>query len=58
VILDLGHFRFGNDQEQESSVDSNSNLVEDDMEDDGTIVCNLCDKILLCSLCGKLMSEI
>ena len=33
MILDLGHFRFVNDKEQESS--SNSNLVDDMEEDDG-----------------------
>ena len=34
LILDLGHFKFGNDETQESlSVD---NLVMDDLEDDGT----------------------
>ena len=33
MILDLGHFRFVNDKEPESS--SNSNFVEDIDDDDG-----------------------
>ena len=33
MILDLGHFRFVNDKEQESS--SNSNIVDDMEDDDG-----------------------
>ena len=37
MILDLGHFQFCNDKEQEPSMDSNSNLVIDDMEDDGNV---------------------
>ena len=40
MILDLGHFRFVNDKEPESS--SNSNFVEDIDDDDGIATHIMC----------------
>ena len=45
MILDLGHLRFGNDKDQESSMDNVSKL-EADMEDDGTV--RVCTTTLCC----------
>ena len=45
MILDLGHFRFVNDKEPESS--SNSNFVDDIDDDDGMV--NHCS-FIICSI--------